>query len=216
MHSKHLIKLLGLTVLAAIGTMAVGASVAQAKYVLLLNGQFVSKDSFTLIILEVSLKAENGLKITCSGGTGNGTGELVESGKKVITSSSTSLKGCVWVGSEKTCTINDGGAGVINTAKKGELSMSDASTYVVRSTSSEFTTIITEGVFCTIPEEEVLSGTLCLKILEALADTKLKLVHLEAENLKLGNSKVTELSGEIHVSDTDPNATFGIHLTVDL
>jgi hypothetical protein len=222
MHKRHLIKLVGLTVLAAISVMAVSATAAQAKYTLLLNGKHVAELHLLLKNLPGELKAENGLKIKCSAGEGLAIAKLVEEGKKVTGSAEGTFKGCVWVGSESTCTINDGGAGQIKAKGTGEVVMTGEQ-FRVTATSTEFATVFTEGIFCTIPEEEVVSGTADVIIegeegatmTEKLTLPKGKVLtgHLENLSLKLGNSKVTELKGDVHISDfLDPTATIGIHL----
>lgn len=189
------------------------ASVAQANYLLLLNGKSVSSMNLSVELLNTTKTAENGLEIECEGGTGLVAVKLAGGGAKVVGSASVTLEGCIWVGSESVCTINDGGEGLVNLSAEGELVMSDPSSYKVTASSSEFTTLFTEGIFCTIPEEEVISGTMSVPLLNVLGDTKVKLAHLNADALKLGNLPITELSGESHIRDADnPNATFGIHL----
>jgi hypothetical protein len=212
MDPRNLVKLLGLTVLAAVSVLAVGASVAQAKYLALLNGTSVNSATLTgAMVGSGFVTAENGLKIECSSGTGTATATLSGTGEKATGSASAILTGCVWVGSEKTCTINDGGAGVIKGKGSGELIM-EGTNYLVTATSAEFTTILTEGAFCTIPEEEVASGTAHALINNALADTKAKTAKLLNLSLKLGNSKIKELNATVEGKDENPNATGGIHL----
>lgn len=213
MHAKRRVRFIGLVVLAAVSVMAGNVSAAQAKYLLLFNGASVNLLKFSLEILKVYKILENGLKLECSGGSGSAEAKASESGTKVTGSASLTLKGCIWTGAEKTCTINDGGIGQIKYQANGELIMPDASTYTVTATSAEFGTVYTEGVFCTIPEEEVVSGTMSVSILNALDDAKVKLAHVKADNLKLGVSKVKEMVGEVHIMDADnPNATIGFHL----
>lgn len=212
MHGRYL-KLLGLTMLAAVSVMAVSASAAQAKYLLLLNGASVNLLNLDLEGLAGYMLAENGLKIACSGGNGLAHVQVLNGGLSVSGTANATFEGCKWVGAEKTCTINDEGAGLVHAGGSGELVMPDASTYIVTAESAEFATIYTEGVFCTIPEEEVVSGKGHLLVLDALKDEKVKLGHLLALDLKLGNSKVKELVGEVHISDEDnPNATIAVHL----
>jgi hypothetical protein len=213
MRSRRHAKFLGLTMLAAVSLMAVSATAAQAKYLLLLNGKSVSSMTFGLEFLTVYAKAENGLKIQCSGGEGSSKAWLAEGGKKLLGSPSGTFTGCVWVGQEKTCTINDEGIGNLKLIGNDEMSMFGANEYVLIGGNAELGTIYTEGVFCTIPEEEVLGGTASATILDALTDTKVKLADFAPVNVKIGNSKVTEIKGEMHVRDLDNlTATFGIHL----
>lgn len=214
MH-KHPVKLLGVTMLAIIGAMAVSASAAQAKLLLLLNGKSVNQLILTLEYLPGYIKAENGLKLECTGGTGTATAEAVEEGKKVTGSASFTFTGCKWAGN-KFCTINDGGVGLIKLSGSGELTMPDGlngKEYLKIYSSASFAKIKSEGEFCTIPEEETLSGTMSLTLLEGDNDTtKVKLGHLKSINLLLGKSKITECVGEVHIRDQDPNATWGISL----
>ena len=215
MRKRHLVKMLGLTVLAAISVMAVSASAANAEWQLLLNGNSVSSATGTLTALAGRLEAENGLEITCTGGTGTASVELTEGNLKAVGSASGTFEGCKWVGSEKACTINDGGKGLINVGGEGELTMAGGETYV-EATSEEFATVYSEGAFCTIPEEEVVSGTGKCHVLNPLEAATVHLCHLEAGSLKLGNSAVTALEGEVHIEDANPNATFAWHLVGSL
>jgi hypothetical protein len=213
MHKKHLIKLIGLTVLAAISAMAVTASAAQAKYLLLLNEEDKTQLTFNIEILPGGyMKADNGLKVACSGGTGTGSATLSGDAKTVGGSATVNFSGCVWVGSEKTCTIKaEGVSGRIHASGTGAVSMS-GSKYFVTAASSEFTVIHSEGAFCTIPEEEVVSGSATIEVEGAEAETKLKKAHFSSEALFLGEAEVEEIVGEASITDLNPNATFGIRL----
>jgi hypothetical protein len=213
MQSRSLIKLLCLTILAAISVMAASASAAQAKYLLLLNGKSVPMLLLGTESLSSYIKAENGLKIQCTGGEGILHLTLFESATQLISSTESTFKGCVWVGSEKTCTINDGGVGLINATGTGKVVMPAAETYIATVESPEFATIFTEGVFCTLPEEEIISGSFHSLIENASASTKTKSGKRLVLNGKLGNSKITEMVGELHFNDmNDPNANWAVHL----
>jgi hypothetical protein len=212
MRSRHKIKLLGLSVLAVSAVMALSATAAQAKYLLLLNGKSVSSMKFKLEFLSISVKLENGLAIKCTGGVGSSKASLSESGAKLSGAPSATLTGCVWVASEKTCTINDEGAGQIKLQGTDLMHMTGTEFYLMGG-GAGIGTIFTEGIFCSLPEEEEIGGTASFKVLNALSDTKVKTGDLGSPNLTIGNSKVSELTGEVHVSDADDsNATFGIHL----
>lgn len=211
MH-KHLAKILGLTMLAAVGAMTMSASAAQAKYLLLLGGLSVHELTLNMEMLSLYKKTESGLKIECSGGTATVTLKLVEEGKKITGSLSMKLTGCQWAGN-KFCIVNDGGAGVIKASASGEVTMPKAGEYTLQMTSAAFSTIISEGELCTIPEKEVVSGTGILQILEADAHTLVKLGHLKNVSLKIGQSNVGQVSGEGHLRDLNPGSTFGISLT---
>ncbi len=213
MHKRHLIKLLGLTVLAAIGVMAVSVTAAQAKYLLLLNGAAVEELHLKIEGLEVKIKAKNGLTMKCTSAEGLAIIKKMEGGLKVTGEVSGTFKGCVWVGSEKTCTINDGGVGLIKFKSSGEIVMPDASTFILNFESAGFSLIKTEGAFCTIPPEEILSGSFHILIENALEDTKVKLGKILQLKVLLGKSELTELTGEVHISDfLNPEATIGFHL----
>jgi hypothetical protein len=214
MHKRRLIKLLGVTVLAAVSVMAVSASVAQAKYLLLLNGVSVPELHLGFVGLKGFLKAENGLKLECQSSEGLAIAKSLEEGKKVtITETNATFKECVWVGSEKTCTINDGGKGLIKVKGAGEVSMANKTSYLLKLSGAPFTTLFTEGVFCTIPEEEEIKGGVHVLVEGELPNGTLILGKLAALDIKLGNSKVTELTGEVHLYDfLDPTKTIGIHL----
>jgi hypothetical protein len=214
MHKRSLTKLLGLTVLATISVMAMSASAAQAKYLLLLNGTSALELHIGFKGLKGKLKAENGLKIECQSSDGLAIAKSLEEGKKVsIINASGIFKECKWIGSEKTCTINDGGVGLINAVGTGEIGMLTPKEYLIKLSGKPFTTVLTEGAFCTIPEEEVVEGGVHILIPEELPQGTLILGSLAPLELKLGNSKVSELTGEVHLYDfLDPTANIGIHL----
>jgi len=211
---RHLTKLLSLSALAIIAVMAMSASAAQAEWRLLLNGKKVTELHLRLSGLPGYIKAENGLKIACSGG--EGLAIVKSEGATPKGTASATFTGCKWE-SNPQCIINDGGEGRINASGAGEVTMLPGEEhYVVTATSGAgepFAIIYSEGAKCTLPEEEEVTGTGSALILEALKDATLKLAHLKADNLKLGNSKVSELVGEVHISDfLDATATIGIHL----
>jgi hypothetical protein len=221
MRGKHLVKLFGLSALVIVAIMAVNASATRAaQWQILLNGANVSSITLDLKALASHMTAENGLEVACEGGTGEltGTKNGTPSGDGLATNSvkgsaAVTFEECVWVGSEASCTINDGGAGLINATGNGEAIMNEAGETLVTASSSQFTTIFTEGVFCTIPEEEEVSGGAHLLLLGAAADTVDKLSHLLPLGLKIGNSSVTELEGEGHITDAgNPSATWAIEL----
>jgi hypothetical protein len=218
MCSKSSLRYLGLALLMAASAMAISASVVQAKYLLLQKQKSVNDIPLTLALVgSGSLEAENGLKIECKTGTGFAWATLGGSKEKVSTEASIILRGCVWIGSEKTCVINDGGEGgegMIKVKGSGEVIMSGSS-YLA--TMSSFlvplATIFTEGTFCTIPEQEEIYGAAHGLIENALADTTTKSLKLLNLSLTLGNSKVKSLSATLSaVHFSIPTFTLGIHL----
>jgi hypothetical protein len=213
MYYRYFAKPLWLVLLPVVGLMMVSVSDAQAKYLLLLNGASVSKIKRTLEGLGLKLTTEIGQALSCTGGTGIGTVETVESGLKAPTTSSVTLNGCVWEGAEKTCTINDGsGNGIIHIAGSGQVTMENSETYAETIESAELGTIVTTGAFCTLEEEAVISGAFRRVILEPLKDTKVKLSHLTVLNAYIAIWRVATLKWEVHISDENPNATFALHL----
>lgn len=208
----RLTKILGLTSFAALAALAFSATAAQANYLLLLEGESVQLLNLSVLDLLILVKSENGLDLHCKNGEGTKHVALIGGGTGISTSTSITWIDCEWTGSESTCTINDEGEGLVNVSGNGSLTMSGPSEYGITLSSSELATIYTEGVFCTIPEEEVISGTIGAELLNALEDSKVKLSHHEALDANLGNSQITELSGEAHIRDENPDATFGVHL----
>jgi hypothetical protein len=199
MIRKSSIKLLGVGTVTVLSAMTMIAS-AQANYVLLLNG--ASVNSLTITIEMLSTEIPNGLpfdqKVKCSGGLGSMKMEVKEGGLKVPGALKATLTGCAWVGFEKSCTINDGGAGKIQIATGFEMSGSSIVGYT-----PELTTLLTEGAFCFIPEEEVIGGLLAMDISEAETSMAVHSFAMEAG--------VSILKGEGHLRDSDPNASFAFH-----
>ncbi len=216
MLKKHLIKALGLSVLAIVGVMAVTASAAQANYVLELNEKPVTLLHLLLEGLHGLLVAENGLEILCTGG--HGLAHVVNNGATVTGNANGTFTGCVWVGAEETCIIEDpeGGEGVIKAEGTGEVVMEEGNYKVVTTNENEFAVVYTEGLFCTIPEEEVVEGTASASLPDAEEEIATHLASLHADSLRLGGSNVKSLEGEVHITDLDPEATFSIHLTAGL
>lgn len=213
MRRRVSIKLLAVLFLAAGSVMVVNASTAQAEYLLLLNGEAVEKVDLALDKLPSHIKASNGRRVNCSGGGGSiGLSRL---GQILGLFLSFHWYNCSWEGAETTCTINDEseeGEGVIQGSGSGEVVMDEGS-YYAQFESEEIATIYTEGVFCTVPEEEVISGIGHIIFDDALEDAKEKLGQLAPLDLKLGNSEVEELEGTVHISDKDdPSATIAVHL----
>ncbi len=210
MHRKYMLKAIGLSVLAIIGMTAIGASTAQAKYVLRLNEEPVSALHLLLDGLHGVIKAENGLELLCTGGHGLIEAKNLES--TVVGSMSREFTGCVWVGAEETCIIEDpeGGEGVIKAEGTGKIEMVGGAYNVVTTNEKEFAVVYTEGLFCTLPEEEVVEGTASASLPDAEEEATTHSAELHAVDIRLGGSQITHLEGEVHVSDLDPEATFSI------
>ena len=221
MNSKHLLRILGLSMLVAVGATTMGASAAQAKWLLLANGISVNKLTIVSTKNEFLLLEEGGLgiKVSCKGGTGTTTLTAVEEGKKVTGSGSANWSGCDVVGSSA-CTVNSPGQadGTIVTKGTGELSHVSDLTYVLLE-SEEFTTLVFGGVLCPFDEvEAVISGKAHLEIHDALQDTKFKLGLLNELALLFGGNKASlheagKSTGAVQVGSTEANGgTWAVHL----
>ncbi len=221
MRSTHLITrafTFGLAAVAVAIGLAASATVASAGYIYLLDGHSVSSLDLKKKTLSTRLKAENELEVECEEGIAESYMTLSEEGKKALGSTAIALSECVWVGAEGFCTINDPGAGEgqILLAGNSEVSGMEEEELEVITESEELGTIYTEGAFCTIPEEEELSGSMAETVLDALKDTKVKLTHFNTRNMNLGASQVTEFTALAHESDPGFfwDSTFAYHQVV--
>lgn len=210
MLKKHMIKLLSLSALAIVGVMAVSASAAQGAVHILLNGTNVNLVNLNVLFLHGELEA-NGLVILCEHGKGtaHATTDLVTiEGLALIV-----FTDCVWVGSEGTCTINDPetGVGTIHAHGEGEVYM-EGSDWFIEAEDSNFATIHTEGIFCNIPAEEVVSGGAKAVIHNAEEAATSHSGEIVEQHLFLGENPVERFVAEAHVTDEDPTATLALHL----
>lgn len=210
MHSKHLTTLLCLSALMIVGAMAMGASAAQGAVHILLNGASVNLVNLNLLALHASIEVFPAFTILCEHGTGTAhftTNLVTSSGSFDIV-----LSNCVWVGSGKTCTINDPGTGVGTVGISGENSVyMEGANWYIEAESSSFSTIYTEGVFCNIPSEEVMSGSFKAIVNNAEAAATSHSVEIVSSEVFFGES-TGSFELEAHITDANPTATLALHL----
>jgi hypothetical protein len=233
MRGRNLTKILGLSLLVAVGVMAVSASAAQAKWLLLKNG--ASTNTLDLVIqglLGELLVPNLGLAIHCTGASG--TASITSSGATATGSATVVFEGCTVLNNPKCTILGEEGVpateGKIIAGGKGELGMNGAEEVLVKAKGEPFTTFYFMGAFCTLPEETEVKGLALLTLLEALKDLKTHLVHVDeghapgtgATELFYGNEPaeihgallaggVHEPAGEAHVTEKN-GATWAIHL----
>ena len=222
MHSKRLFRLLGLSMLVAVGVMAMSASGAQAKWLLLVNKESVGKVTGEGSFSGGQLLEQGGLgiKVTCAGGTGTATATSVEEGKKVTGSGSANFTGCDVVGNPEKCTVNSPGKtdGNVTASGTGELSHKEGLVYILLE-SEEFTTLIFGGALCPFNEvEAIIAGKAHIEIHNALEDLKLHQGLLDELALTFGGNTASlhpngASTGVVPVSLTEAGGgTWAIHL----
>ncbi len=225
MRGKHLIKVLGLSLLVAVGAMAVSASAAQAKWLLLKNGASVDTLSLVGTVLLGELLVDKlGLKIHCPEGTIAAEFKLSADKTKATGTGSATFKKCTVLTFPK-CTVNSPGAaaGEIKAAGSGEGKMTGETVFAELS-SAEFTTIEITGALCSISElgGQKVNGTATLTLHEPLVDKKEHLALLDELALFYGKENAI-IHGElltpgvldpavlVHATEAS-GATFAVHL----
>jgi hypothetical protein len=219
---KHF-KVLALSLLALVGVMAVSASAAQAKWLLLRNGVSVSSINRVVSSAEdFSLLAANGIQIDCTEFSGSSTASLSEENKKLSGSETVTLKGCEEATFGEICGIHSTGQpnGTIvtsNTGRGGDVSAQEVY-FLSLSSNEQITTVQFTGAECPLAE---IDGTITCHwketILTALNDVKLHVVHIEETNTKIGGEEVeidNETGGHVILGSTTEatGATFAYHL----
>ncbi len=200
MFGRTSAKALGMALLIAVGVMAVSASAAQAKWLLLKNKVSVSQlDLKGEVLLSEKLVASLGLKTHCNKGTASVTLSLNGSSTVLSKSYGIIFLECKVLEFEKTCTVKSPGAaaGEIKISGSGEAKMEGEAVYF-ESSSTEFTTINIEGALCPLSESggQKLNGSLKFTVDEALVDAATKLVLLDEKALFYGSEK-TIYHGEL-------------------
>lgn len=217
MHRKHLFRALVLSMLAAIGIMAVSASAAQAKWLILVNKTSVLKAKFDVQALLGELLVPNlGLDIHCNGGTGFVDAVLSSDHKTLNGSGQITFTGCTVLGA-KGCAVEGGGAnpGEIVATGSGTATMSGAKDVTVPLSSPEFAFVEIVGALC--PFNEV-GGEIAGDAHVILPDPTSKAVtHLgTADDLKLtfGGEPATIHAGHNGISRASSESTdVPIHVT---
>ncbi len=221
------LKVLGLSLLALVAVMAVSASAAQAKWLLLRNGTSVSSLNLIAEAEEGELLVpELGIAIHCEGGKGEVNVETTEGNKKLLASASPEFQGCTDLNFGEVCTVQGKGdpVGTIGASGTGVGSMEGEKVFVTAASTGEapFADVVYGGEECPLVEIDGRTfGFVEFEILNPLADTLLKEVHISDEELTFGNSPA-----ELHMFDKETGeplpllgsiteatgATFGVHL----
>ena len=227
---KHL-KILGLSLLALVGVMAVSASAAQAKWLLLSNGASTNLVSVDVETTEPGklLVPELGLNIECQEGVGS-VSIATETEEKVLSASgSVTFTGCKDPEFEEVCDVSSAGqpAGTIVASGSGLGGMNgkddETETYAKLEASGgkPFTTVNYTGEGEECPLEEIdgrVSGYILVLVLNALASTNLKLGHVIHQGLKFGENEaiLEDSKGNeqplVTISRPGGVNTWGIHL----
>ena len=207
----HFRKVLGLSLLVAVGLTAIGAATAQAGYKLSKGGASTSLLEVVGEVLLTELNTEGEVNLHCGGG-GAGIG-LGAGGGVVLGGADIHYGGCSVLGNPFCEVSSEPAAGDMELLIFGEgevVSMTGSvTTFLIES--SELSTVYFEGPFCTLPEEEVISGSLNLNVLEAETSATTHMVHIEEDELFFGEN-AAEFSGSAHMQDASEKA-WAIELT---
>jgi hypothetical protein len=215
------LKILGLSLLALVGVMAISASAAQAKWLLLLNGVSVLKEILNVTVNSGELLVPSlGLKIFCSGGTGTAGIELSADHKTLSGSVTGTFNKCKDLEFSEVCTVHGVGDGAETISAKGTGTASmEGEKVLVNAASSEFANVEYLGEECPFVEVDGrVSGSVTLEVLKPLEDANLHQVHLVKQNLLYGTAaaelhngtKGGLLSGSVTV--TGATNKVGLHL----
>ncbi len=219
------IKILGVTLLAALGLMAISVSAAQASGEFLVNGaKFTALESFAGTGAKGELLTEGGLKLNCTASTVTG---MINHNDQVGKVDATVLFSGCSVLENKFCTVypdaEESKAGHITAKVLGELGLHAEQHFVsLQALSGAFTTIFFVGAACTLPEEVEVTGKTALLLPTALVDSvnqKLTTVSLAEEKLLLGanslfygNEQAHLIEGEVkdlHLTGKEAGKTWG-------
>lgn len=195
MHKKHLFKTLVLSMLAAIGVMAMSASAAQAKWEIRVNGKSVSSAAFTGALGSGAVLVPGLLGFRCTGGTVSVSASTVESGAKLIGSGSALVTGCVVTDSvgkvNNNCSVKSPGepAGSVKGSGSGEGDM-EGSKYFTTIESANFTEVEINGALCPLDEFDATgSGSATATLLNAETEQKVHTVELAGQELFYGENE---------------------------
>ena len=217
MRGRHL-RIFGVLV-ALVGVMAVGASAAQAEWLLLKSKVSVLELKFnTTTGLGKLLVPKLGLTIHCTGGSGPIT-ISTDTTHKVLTGSGTiTYTGCTIEGNPEKCTVHSKGAANGTIVAKGSgTGFMEGEAVLAELSSSEFTFIEIGGALCPLNEENgAVNGKAHLLLLEPLVDASTHMAHLLSLGLFYGKQEA-KLDGTVEglqlfeVTDAGGNP-WAIHL----
>lgn len=205
MRGSHL-KILCLSLLALVGVMAVSASAAQAKWLLLLSKASVLKQTFEFTINPAVFAVPGlGIEIACTGGTGTDFTQLNEAHTVQSGGAIAKFTGCKDVTFGEVCTLASPGepVGTIVTSGTGSGSM-EGEKVLVTTASSEFAKIQFFGEECPFTElDGKVVGSVTVEIADPLKDTASHEVEVVKYKLTCGGEPVTfQAPGGGNVSGT--------------
>jgi hypothetical protein len=220
-------KALGLALLVAVGVMAVSASAAQAKWLLLRNQVSVLELKLTgEVLLTEMLVGSIGYKLHCSKGVSSTTLSLNASHTVLTSTATTIFQGCVIKECEKVCTVRSPGlaAGEIKATASGEWKMEGEKVYADLS-GAEISVLEITGALCPYSEYDgvIMNGTLTLTLDEPLKDQTTHLALLDDNGKLFLGAENAILHGELlaegvhepailtHFKEAS-NASWGLHL----
>lgn len=195
MHKKHLFKTLALSMLAAISVMAMSASAAQAKWLILVGGKSVAAANFKGTLSAGTVLVPGLLGFRCTGGTVSVSVKTIESGAKVVGSGAALVTGCVVTDStgnvNKNCTVNSPGepAGSVKGSGSSEGQM-EGSKYFATIESANFTEVNISGGLCPLDEFDATgSGSATITLLNAETAQVQHTLELASQELFYGENE---------------------------
>lgn len=210
MLTKHLLKVLVMSMLAAIGVMAVSASAAQAKWLILVNGKSLNATTLTGSINLGVMLVPGQLQIHCNSGTATAEVKLASEEKVLQGTGSALFSGCLVkdsTGKENTnCTVNSPGepAGSIKATGSGVGSMSGSKTFATLE-SENFTEVLISGGLCPLDEfDATVNGSATLTLDNAESKEITHTVKLDDQELFYGENEAL-----LHSGAGEPNPVTG-------
>lgn len=217
-------KMLGISFLALVLIMAISATAAEAKWLLLVNGKSVSSIQVVGSGKGGELLVANGIAINCAGGIeGAAKVSLSESGGAVSGSGTVSLTGCFELNFGEACDVHSPGqpAGTIVASGSAVGTMIGEEVSAL-TTGNPFTVVEFTGEECPLTEiNGQISGSIKGTVLNPLEDLKLHQIQFVNEGLLFGGEET-----EVHTFDENgepvklllasvkevTGGTFSIHL----
>lgn len=157
MNKKHLFRLMGLSMLMAVGAMAMSASLAQAKWLILVN-----KTSVSSITLDVEVSKDQllvpglGLVIACKLGEGEVAATLSSESKVLSVNAAVTFRDCYDENFSEVCDVRGfwdiTGSITAQGEGTGGMGFQASETYFVDLASEEFANIEYVGLECPLTE----------------------------------------------------------------
>ena len=212
-------RILGLSLLAAVGVMAVSASAAQGKWLLLNNKTSVLLQTFNASINSIEFLVPSiGFNIYCIGATGTDHTQLNGSHVSQTGGVEVTFFECEDLNFGEVCAVRGEGdpIGKISAGTSGTASMSGEKV-LINAETSNFATIEYLGEECPLTEiNGGVSGSLTAEIANPLEDAATHTVTIVAQNLECGGEPVEYHAaggGPVTGTITTPNgATYASHL----